>query len=221
MLMLKKGMITVTLLLLLSSALLISMLLNSDILYFYSSQAAQRLEYVKKSLDAQHKSLERQGQACLNIPLESNDILLKVPFNSEHLDFAHYIWCKHIHLFKQIPIEASYMGKFTQLIDVEMRGLFQISNNFNYSDQGYDFYWFDQPNQIWELSKDINGIIISTGNLSIRGNGNINGTIITGGRLELDSNIMLRYQEKAVMYWYHKFSRWQKEENSWHDFKAL
>lgn len=221
MLALRKGMMTITLLLLLSSALLIAMLLNNDILSFYSSQASQRLQYVKTSLEAQQKSLKEQNQACQNLPLSSDDHLLKVPFQSEKLDFAHYIWCKHIRLFKQMPTQASNVGNLTKFIDEKMFPLFSVQGDFNHSEQNYDFYWFAQPNQIWQLPKEINGIVIATGNLSIRGQGSINGAIITGGRLELEKGVTINYQEKPVKYWYHKFSRWQKEENSWYDFNAL
>ncbi|OOS07588.1 hypothetical protein B0188_00485 [[Haemophilus] felis] len=218
---LHKGIMTVTVLLLLSSVLLLTMLLNADILYFYSSLSSQRLQYVKMSLDAQQKSLKEHANACQRLSLSSGEHLVKFPIRSNYSEFSHYIWCRHIHLFKKMPNKPSYTGEFNQIIDSKMSNFFRAKINLNNQDTPYYFYWFEQSEQVWELSKDINGVIIATGNLSIRGKGNINGTIITAGRLELDNNIKLNYQEDAVKYWYDNLSYWQEEENSWYDFNGV
>lgn len=218
---LHKGIMTVTVLLLLSSVLLLTMLLNTDILYFYSSLSSQKLQYVKMSLDAQQKSLKEQVNACQRLPLSSSDHLVKLPIHSTYPEFSHYIWCRHIHLFKNMPNKPNHSREFDQIIDSKMSNFFRAKINLNNQDMPYHFYWFEKSEQVWELSKDINGVIIAAGNLSIRGKGNINGTVITAGRLELDSNIKLNYQEEAVKYWYDNLSYWQKEENSWYDFNGV
>jgi len=79
-------------------------------------------------------------------------------------------------------------------------------------------YWFGVGETEWEIDKNVNAVIVAEGDLHIRGQGKISGSIITKGRLTLDENIKVTYSKSVATQIVQQYSRWRLAEKSWYDF---
>lgn len=221
MLKMRSGIITLSLLLLLSSGLFSLMLLNDDMLRIYSAQTSQRLIYVKQSLALQQLSQQQKQQACQDLDTNLNQQVFRFTFSLPNTDFAHYIWCQKMSLFKNRPSKAQYARQFEEFIEQANIEQFNAKFNRTSTQNNSHFYWFEETEQEWELNQNVRALVIAEGDLTIKGKGRVNGTVITGGDLRLEKGVQVRYNKDVVSYWLSQLSLWQMAEKSWYDFNPL
>ncbi|UDW84042.1 DUF2572 family protein [Pasteurella canis] len=218
----QSGIVTLSILLLLSGILIMFLFVNEDLSRLYLIQTQQYKYYIKQSLNLQIDSSREKYNLCKNLPLNLNKNAHKLEFVSPSLEdeYAQYVWCSRLSLFKAVPHSALNEQKFDYFIQRENIPIFSAhfsSNHLNIS----QFYWFTAKQNEWELSGNKNAVVIAEGDLHIKGKGKITGTVITAGKLTLDPTIQVSYRKTTVEYWQTQLSHWRLVEKSWHDFKAL
>lgn len=223
---LHRGMMTLSLLLLLSSFLLLTLLFNDDLFRLYSSIAAQRHVYVTQQIKLQTLSQATKKEKCQQVPLNENGDTFLLTFRLENNPFAdglsHYAWCQRDKLFQKQPVRNQHEKLFDQFISEEGLALFrsQLPSPplMLGSSSPAALYWFTAEETEWEIHKNVNAVIVAEGDLHIRGQGKISGSIITKGRLTLDENIKVTYSKSTVTQIVQQYSRWRLAEKSWYDF---
>ena len=80
--MMKKGIVTLTVLILLSGLLVLSLLFDEQIFAFFRAQMSQRKYYVEQSLALQKISQQQQKHICQNLPLNGAEKVKQVFFDS-------------------------------------------------------------------------------------------------------------------------------------------
>ncbi|MBN6078962.1 DUF2572 family protein [Aggregatibacter actinomycetemcomitans] len=223
---LHRGMVTMSLLLLLSAFLLLTMLFNDDLLRLYSAIAGQRNLYVIQQVKLQALSQRTQRERCEQVPLDETGDVFLVPFALEEISFSegikHYVWCRRDKLFQKSPVRNLYEGLFAQFIAES--GLMTFREHLSgppknpVRNQPPSLYWFNADETEWTLGNNVNAVIVAEGDLQIRGQGKISGSVITKGRLTLDEGIKVTYSKSTVAHVVQQYSRWRLAENSWYDF---
>ena len=222
----QRGIMTITLLILLSGFLLLTMLFNDDLLRLYSSIAAQRHLYVEQQLPLQQLSFNEKKSRCEQLSTQENGDTFLVTFRLENNRLAHglshYMWCRRDKLFQKQPVRNLYEKLFEQFISEEGLALFrqqlQSPPLILSKSSAAALYWFTANETEWEIHKNVNAVIVAEGDLHIRGQGKISGSIITKGRLTLDENIKVTYSKSTVTQIVQQYSRWRLAEKSWYDF---
>ena len=222
----QRGIMTITLLILLSGFLLLTMLFNDDLLRLYSSIAAQRHLYVEQQLPLQQLSFNEKKPRCEQLSTQENGDAFLVTFHLENNRLAdglsHYVWCRRDKLFQKQPVRNQHEKLFDQFISEEGLALFrqQLQSPLLILSKSSPaaLYWFTANETEWEIDKNVNAVIVAEGDLHIRGQGKISGSIITKGRLTLDENIKVTYSKSTVTQIVQHYSRWRLAEKSWYDF---
>jgi len=212
----QRGIMTITLLILLSGFLLLTMLFNDDLLRLYSSIAAQRHLYVEQQLPLQQLSFNEKKSRCEQLSTQENGDTFLVTFRLENNRLAHglshYMWCRRDKLFQKQPVRNLYEKLFEQFISEEGLALFrqqlQSPPLILSKSSAAALYWFTANETEWEIHKNVNAVIVAEGDLHIRGQGKISGSIITKGRLTLDENIKVTYSKSTVTQIVQQYSRW-------------
>lgn len=205
-----------------SSFLLILMFFNQNILSFYLADYWQRKNYLQNDLALLDMSTKQSMAQCEKLSLENNDKVYRLVFkNPEKNDRTlHFSWCERVYLFKAYPTTAANEKRFSTLIDViAIPKFIQRMNDLN--SQSIPLYWFSNSFTEWEVNENIRGIIVSEGELHIRGKGEIRGAVITKGKLKLDEKIKLIYNKLVVNEVVRAYSFWRLAEKSWYDFESL
>ena len=222
----QRGIMTITLLILLSGFLLLTMLFNDDLLRLYSSIVAQRHLYVEQQLSLQQLSFNEKKSRCEKLSTQENGDTFLVTFRLENNRLAdglsHYAWCQRDKLFQKQPVRNQHEKLFDQFISEEGLALFrqqlQSPPLILSKSSPAALYWFTANETEWEIDKNVNAVIVAEGDLHIRGQGKISGSIITKGRLTLDENIKVTYSKSTVTQIVQQYSRWRLAEKSWYDF---
>ncbi|MDO5055654.1 MAG: DUF2572 family protein [Pasteurella oralis] len=213
---------TLTVLLLLSGILIVFLLSNEDVLHLYSEQVYQYKHYLTQSLRLQVQSYRQKHELCENLPLTLDNNAHKLDFTDTYPqdEYAQYVWCSRISLFKAVPHSALNEQQFDRFIQRENIPIFRADFSVNEL-RTPQFYWFTAQQNEWVLAGNKNAVVIAEGDLHIKGKGKITGTVITAGKLILDQSVQVSYRKATVEYWQTQLSRWRLVENSWHDFKSL
>ena len=222
----QRGIMTITLLILLSGFLLLTMLFNDDLLRLYSSIAAQRHLYVEQLLPLQQLSFNEKKSRCEKLSTQENGDAFLATFRLENNrltdGLSHYVWCRRDKLFQKQPVRNQHEKLFDQFISKEGLALFrqqlQSPPLILSKSSPAALYWFTANETEWEIDKNVNAVIVAEGDLHIRGQGKISGSIITKGRLTLDENIKVTYSKSTVTQIVQQYSRWRLAEKSWYDF---
>lgn len=213
---------TLASLILLSSFLLLWLLFDDDILRLYSSQVAIRQSYVEKSIELQNYYQQKKKDACQRVDSSKIGKTFLVNVQQENNDLRQYFYCKRNVLFKEMPMTNLIVGLYSY---IDQQKLSEFSPHFTLPKNGAQslqaqIYWFPESDNQWEIEGNVNGIILSAGNLTIIGKGKISGAIILNGQLKLE-NVGLSYDVRVVEDLFRQYSEWQFAEKSWYDFSAL
>ena len=222
----QRGMMTITLLVLLSGVLLLAMLFNDDLLRLYSSIASQRHLYVEQHLTLQHLSFTEKNARCEQLSTQESGDTFLLTFRLDNNRFAdgvrHYVWCRRDKLFQKQPVRNTHEKLFDQFISEAGLALFrqqlQSPPLILGKSPSVALYWFGVGETEWEIDKNVNAVIVAEGDLHIRGQGKISGSVITKGRLTLDENIKVTYSKSVATQIVQQYSRWRLAEKSWYDF---
>lgn len=216
-----KGIITVSLVLMISFSLFFTILFYDEMLSSY-----QNIFEVRKNYIISRNNLTRNYQ-------ESYPFLCQHPkkweFSKPKREFYYdeivdkndsvikqYVLCQKISLFKISPTK-NIQYDINEFINKESYKDFE-EKIFLSEQERVKLYWFDKKENVFELNKNINAVIIAEGDLSIVGNGKIKGAIIIDGKLELGNGIQLSYGSSAVKSIYENYKKWKMVENSWFDY---
>ncbi|WP_439242291.1 DUF2572 family protein [Lonepinella sp. BR2474] len=218
-----RGFVTMSLLILLSSLLLVALWFDDEYFRLHSSMAMQRHRYVQQHSRLQQQFQQQQGHLCDTLALSVAGNMASVAVTSENSEeHQQFIWCQRQALFKKSPTKNLNEGQFEKFVDPSAFTLFQANAIQNLkafpSDKSNALFWFDQANTEWELSSNINGVVIATGALHIVGKGKITGAVITQGAFSKADSVTLTYKKAVVTDIVQGFSQWQQVEKTWYDF---
>lgn len=219
---LKRGFITLGLLMLLSGILLLLLWIDDDNLSFHSGLAAQRQISIQQNMELQQQWQQQRENLCQQLELSAVENIKSLAISSPKIeDYQHFIWCKKLMLFKKIPKSKLNQGAFEDFIATELQPTFQAqiseAQRIQY-DQPYYLIWFGAQQNHWQLDGDINAVLLAEGDLTLSGKGKIKGAVIIGGEFNLPNSITLSYNKYVVNDVVRMTSRWQLQEDSWHDF---
>lgn len=223
---LQRGIVTLTLLLLLSSTLLLLMLFDDDMLDLHSAIAYQRKQYLEQSISLQMQVAKQKVNACEQLNVESDLQVYQVSFErGEQQDrLSQYVLCERKSLFKQAPKKFLYEYGLEEWIDLKFRPHFKslgLPPKTFPKNGNHHVYWFGKNENMWEISGNVNAVVIAEGDLTITGKGKISGTVITGGTFNKADDVQLTYRKATVTHVMQLLSYWQLAERSWYDFSPL
>lgn len=73
----------------------------------------------------------------------------------------------------------------------------------------------------WDITGNIKAVIVSEGDLIIRGQGEIRGAVITKGKLIISDEIKLIYNKNVINEVVEHYRFWRLAKRSWNDFETL
>lgn len=218
----KKAITTLTFLILMTSLLMITMFFNQDMLSFYRAIHWQKKNYLQNDVILLNISRQQAMAECEKLSLDNDNNIHRLVFKATETNeqTSHFAWCERVYLFKQSPTKAINEKSFTLFIEPTQIAKF-IYNIANYNLQKMPVYWFSNLSTEWEINENIKGIVVSEGDLYIKGKGEIRGAIITKGELRIGEQVKLIYNKKIVSEIRRSYSAWRLAKKSWYDFESL
>lgn len=218
----KKGIATLSLLVFISSLLMITMLFHQEILHFYLAMNVQKQHYFKNDLTLIEMSRTQASQTCEQLPVDYPSGIYHLVFkNTEKSDrTSHFSWCERISLFRNVPNKSRNEGNFSVYFSPSFISLFADKLK-QFDKNQHSLYWFSTPMKEWDIAGNIQAVIVSEGDLIIRGQGEIRGAVITKGKLIISDEIKLIYNKNVINEVVEHYRFWRLAKRSWNDFEAL
>ncbi|AZI14912.1 DUF2572 family protein [Avibacterium paragallinarum] len=218
----QKGIATLSLLILISSLLMITMFFNQEILHLYLAMNVQKQHYFKNDLTLIEMSRTQASQTCEQLPIDYPSSIYHLVFkNTEKNDrTSHFSWCERISLFRNIPNKSMNEGDFNVYFSPSSLSLFADKLK-QFDKNHHSLYWFSTPMKEWDIAGNIKAVIMSEGDLIIRGQGEIRGAVITKGKLIISDEIKLIYNKNVINEVVEHYRFWRLAKRSWNDFETL